>query len=71
MLYKEIIAVCSLIHTKYTNNVCGHNVEFVSVNLVVKIVTTGLEGGLVGLPGEVRQIKIKILVWFSENTQCS
>ena len=28
MLYREIIAVCSEIHTKHINAVCGQNVEF-------------------------------------------
>jgi hypothetical protein len=28
MLYSEIIAVCSQIHTKHTNTLCGQNVEF-------------------------------------------
>jgi hypothetical protein len=27
MLYSEIIAVCSQIHTKHTNTPCGQNVE--------------------------------------------
>ena len=31
MLYKEIIAVCSEIHTKHINTLCGQNVEFVNV----------------------------------------
>jgi hypothetical protein len=31
MLYREIIAVCSEIHTKYINTLRGHNVEFVNV----------------------------------------
>jgi hypothetical protein len=31
MLYREIIAVCSEIHTKHTNTLCGQNVEFVDV----------------------------------------
>jgi hypothetical protein len=31
MLYREIIAVCSEIHTKHTNTLCGQNVEFVNV----------------------------------------
>jgi hypothetical protein len=26
MLYREIIAVCSQIHTKHINTLCGHNV---------------------------------------------
>jgi hypothetical protein len=31
MLCREIIAVCSEIHTKYINTLCGKNVEFVKV----------------------------------------
>ena len=31
MLYREIIAVCSQIHTKHINTPCGQNVEFVNV----------------------------------------
>jgi len=42
MLYREIIAVCSQIHTKHINKLCGQNVELLSVKLVVHIVTTGL-----------------------------
>jgi hypothetical protein len=33
MLYSEIIAVCSEIHTKHINTLCGQNVEFVNVKL--------------------------------------
>jgi len=40
MLYREIIAVSSQIHTKVINTLCGQNVEFVNVKLVVHIVTT-------------------------------
>ena len=42
MLYREIIAVCSEIHTKHINKLCGLKVEFVNVRLVVHTVTTGL-----------------------------
>ena len=42
MLYREIMAVCSEIHTKHINTLCGQNVELVNVKLVVHIVTTGL-----------------------------
>ena len=42
MLYREIMAVCSEIHTKHINALCGQNVEFVNVKLEVHIVTTGL-----------------------------
>jgi hypothetical protein len=31
MLYSEIIAVCSEIHTKHINTLCVQNVEFVNV----------------------------------------
>jgi len=33
MLYREITALCSKIHTKHINTLCGQNVEFVNVNL--------------------------------------
>ena len=41
ILYRDIMAVCSEIHTKHINTVCGQNVELLNV-LVVHIVTTGL-----------------------------
>jgi len=31
MLYREIIAVCSEIHTKHINTLCGQNVEWLNV----------------------------------------
>jgi hypothetical protein len=31
MLHSEIIAVCSEIHTKHINTLCGQNVEFLGV----------------------------------------
>ena len=37
MLFGEIIAVCSEIHTKHINTLCGQNAEF-----MVHIATTGL-----------------------------
>jgi len=42
MLYREIIAVCSQIHTKYINTLCEQNVELLNVKLVIRIVTTEL-----------------------------
>jgi len=44
MLYREIVAVCSEIHTRHINTLCGHHVELLNVKLVVHIVTTGLQG---------------------------
>ena len=34
MLYREIIAVCSQIHTKHINTLCGQNVEFLKIKTV-------------------------------------
>ena len=42
MMYRERIAVCYEIHIQHINTVCGQNVELLNVNLVVRIVTTGL-----------------------------
>jgi hypothetical protein len=35
MLYREIIAVLSQIHTKHINTLCEQNVELLNVKLVV------------------------------------
>jgi hypothetical protein len=40
MLYREIIAFCSEIHTKHINTLRGQNVELLNVKLVVHIITT-------------------------------
>jgi hypothetical protein len=42
MFYREIIAVCSEIHTRHINTLWVQNVELLNVKLVVHIVTTGL-----------------------------
>jgi hypothetical protein len=41
MLYGEIIAVCSEIHTKHINTLCGRSVELLNVKLAFHEVTTG------------------------------
>ena len=46
MLYREIMAVCSEIHTKHISTLCGQNVELWNVKLVVYRVTTGLQSVL-------------------------
>ena len=40
MLFREIIAVCSEIHTKHINTLCGQHAELLYVKLMVHIVTT-------------------------------
>jgi hypothetical protein len=42
MLYREVIAVCSEIHTKHINTLCGQNVELLNVK----------PGGAWGLEGQ-------------------
>jgi len=39
----EIIAVCSQIHTKHINTLCGQNVGLLNVKLAVYIVTNGVQ----------------------------
>ena len=50
MLYREIMAVCSEIHTKHINTVCGQNVELYIRGLLEKYPTFGREKetGLLG-----------------------
>ena len=36
MLYREIMAVCSEIHTKHINTLCGQNVELLNVKLAIQ-----------------------------------
>ena len=42
MLYMEIIAVCSQIHTEHINTLCGQDVELLNVKLLVHHVTSRL-----------------------------
>ena len=57
MLYREIIAVCSEIHTKHINTVCGQNAEFVHVKPL------GLKGwiilGIIRQRGQIDELLIK------------
>jgi len=42
MPYREMIAVCSQIHTKHTNTLCGQKVELFNFKRVVRIETREL-----------------------------
>jgi hypothetical protein len=44
MLYREITALCSQIHTKHINTLCGQNVELLNVKLAVREVITVDDG---------------------------
>jgi hypothetical protein len=39
MLYREIMAVCSEIHTKHINTLCEKKVKLLNIKLAVHIVT--------------------------------
>jgi len=41
MMYREIMAVCSQIHTEHINTLCGQNAELLNVKLALRIMTTG------------------------------
>jgi CRISPR/Cas system CMR-associated protein Cmr1 (group 7 of RAMP superfamily) len=43
MLYREIMTVCSEMHTKHINTVCGQNVELLNVKLAAHIVRTWVQ----------------------------
>ena len=43
MLYRDLKAVCSEIHTIHKNTLCGQNLELLNVKLVVHVVITGLK----------------------------
>jgi hypothetical protein len=66
MLYKEIIAVCSQIHTKHINTLCGQNVELLNVKTSESIVIAGLQGSLCTKVKEV--FKLRILISFFTST---
>jgi len=51
MLYREIMAICSQIHTKHINTQCGQNVEFY-LNLNYRVYTKEWRGNLVVTPTE-------------------
>jgi len=56
MSYREIIAVCSQIHTEHINTLCGQNVEFVNVkhggtygyHLALKVMQYNISDWLLG-----------------------
>ena len=55
MLNREIIAVCSQIHTKHINTVCGQNVEFYifSPYLAVNTLRLGYKTSQLMVYGEI------------------
>ena len=59
MLYREIMAVCSQIHTKRINKLCGQNVE----SLVLSHVALNIHASTPP-PPRVRQSHIFFLVFF-------
>ena len=60
MLYSEIIAVCSQIHTKHINTLRGQNLELLNVKLAVHMVTA--RNTKAGYFTECSQIEIRRLL---------
>ena len=60
MLCSEIIAVCSQIHTKHINKLCGQNVELLNVKVTVH--TVNATNTIAGYLTECRQIEIRRLL---------
>jgi hypothetical protein len=56
MLYSEIIAVCSQIHTKHANTLGGQKVKFVSVKPGAMQATTGPQRLIVGNASFVQDV---------------
>ena len=50
MLYSEIIAVCSQIHTKHISTLCGQNMELLNVKLMVHWTLKGCRICVILLP---------------------
>jgi len=69
MLYRKMIAICSQIHTKHINALCGQNVEFLNVKLAVYKVTAGLSG-VKTLLFNLKCLASEALCW-STDTFCS
>ena len=63
MLYRVITAVCSQIHTKHINILCGQNVESVNVKLVVHLVTTGVNVISVPVYGSVHSYTSSMIMF--------
>ena len=61
MSYREIIAVCSQIHIKHINIVCGQNVELLNVKPVVHIVTTVLYMEIIAVFSQIHTKHINTL----------
>jgi hypothetical protein len=46
MLYRGVIAICSEIHTQHINSLCGQNVKFVNVKILLFYEVTVRSGTL-------------------------
>jgi RecB family endonuclease NucS len=60
MLYREIIALCSQIHTERINTLCGENVEFLNVK------PGGTYSNHLALRGSISVIKTSQLMLYRE-----
>jgi hypothetical protein len=63
MLYREITAVCSEIHTKHINTLCGQSVEFVNVK------PGSTYSNHLALKGYIPYRAVNILSWLLKTSQ--
>jgi len=68
MVYREIIAVCSQMHTKHINTLCGQNVDFLDV-VAVRIVKGYMTevSGILNM-GPFQQHDLQTYIKFHYNT---
>jgi hypothetical protein len=43
MSRRKIITACPVSHTKHINALCGQNIKFLTLNIVIYMATTGLK----------------------------
>jgi len=78
MLYSEIIAVCSQLHTKHIKTLCGQNVECTNLTLMQKGVLysgsriyNNLPSHIKRLSNDFKQFKNKLKAYLLEHSYYS
>jgi len=61
MLYREVITVCSEIHTKHTISLFGQNIKFLMVNCCCVKQPLALSGSRTAMPQYLHMCELKSL----------
>ena len=69
MLYREVITVCSDIHTKHTNSFFGQNIKFLMVNCCCVKQPLALSGSRTVMPQYFHMCELKSLSNFIKHVQ--